>query len=325
MPAPVAICSPAITAMMAAAAPWADVIGATTPTLPMAERAVHEQEPGRVADRRHDEQHHLLPPEAVGHALRQRERRRDHRADQQHPPQDGDGRDHPGRPADAQSRGRPHRGRDQAAYDCDHRAGAPSSTGLCSPRMGHVATAGDAAVVRRRAWCRATRVRFRRRSNTRAIRTHRLEVTAARAAAPWGGTGRVPEELDRRPRDPGQQQRGRTRRQRCIGRTVGCEPKDPRDPGARLVDALDGGGREGTAADRGVEQLAERGPQRHELRQPERDLGALLGFERALPFQPGAEIAGRAHPGVRERERCSRLDGYSVTYPLGPRKSSKCN
>ena len=34
MPAPVAICSPAITAMMAAAAPWADVIGATTPTLP---------------------------------------------------------------------------------------------------------------------------------------------------------------------------------------------------------------------------------------------------------------------------------------------------
>ena len=34
MPAPVAICSPAITAMTAAAAPCADVIGATTPTLP---------------------------------------------------------------------------------------------------------------------------------------------------------------------------------------------------------------------------------------------------------------------------------------------------
>ena len=33
-PAPVAICSPAATAMTAAAAPCADVIGATTPTLP---------------------------------------------------------------------------------------------------------------------------------------------------------------------------------------------------------------------------------------------------------------------------------------------------
>jgi len=33
-PAPVAICSPASTAITAAAAPWAEVIGATTPTLP---------------------------------------------------------------------------------------------------------------------------------------------------------------------------------------------------------------------------------------------------------------------------------------------------
>lgn len=109
----------------------------------------------------HDDEHHLLPPHVVGHPLRERERRRDHRPDQQDPPEDRDGRDHPRRPADAQGRGRPHRGRDQAAEDRDHVAKAPSiSAPSCSPGAGHVITARGYAAPRRRAWCRATRVRF---------------------------------------------------------------------------------------------------------------------------------------------------------------------
>src|SRR4030095_10764477 len=88
-----------------------------------------------------------------------------------------------------------------------------------------------------------------------------------------------------------------------------------------LVDALDGAHGEGTAADRGVEQLADRGPQGHEFRQSESDLRALLGFEGPLRLEPGPEIAGRAQPGVRERQRDGRTHGVSLTSPLAGYKS----
>ena len=96
MPAPVAICSPAITAMMAAAAPWADVIGATTPTLPWRSELYTSRSPVVLPIAVTMSSATCSPPEAVGHALRERERRRDHRADQQHPPQHRDGRDRSG-------------------------------------------------------------------------------------------------------------------------------------------------------------------------------------------------------------------------------------
>src|SRR5207342_1907924 len=137
-----------------------------------------------------------------------------------------------------------------------------------------------------------------------------------RAAAPGAGPVGIPEELDRRPRDPREEQRRRIRRDRGVGRAVGRQSKDARYPGARLVDALDGGGGEGTAADRGVEELPERGPQGDELREPEGDLLTFLGFGRGLPLEPGPKIARRAQRSVRQGQRRARIHVFSVTYPL---------
>jgi hypothetical protein len=124
-----------------------------------------------------------------------------------------------------------------------------------------------------------------------AVRARRDEVLPARPAPSQTRRFRRAEKLDRRPGDAGEGGGCSARYEGSLGRSARIEPQDPGDPRAHGVEALEGGGGEGTAADRRVEELANRGSERQEFRQPQRDLGALLGPEDALPFEPAPKVA----------------------------------
>jgi hypothetical protein len=132
------------------------------------------------------------------------------------------------------------------------------------------------------------------------------------------------DKLDRRSRRSSEQRGRRTPGDglldRCAGR--GLEPQHAGNPLARLVQALDGGGGKGAAADRGLEQLTYRVAEPTEVRQPQRDLTRDSRLHLTALLEQPEQVAGRLEPGVREAKgRTVTHNGLRLSYPLDLHKS----
>lgn len=102
----------------------------------------------------------------------------------------------------------------------------------------------------------------------------------------------------------------------CAGRRIQAEHEG--DPFARLVQALDGGGGKGAAADRGLEQLTDRVTEPTEVRQTQRDLPCDGGLHLTALLEQPEQVAGRFEPSVREAEgRTVTHNVVRMPYPLG--------